>query len=152
MIACLLSEMINNILYKKETQTDGTVVEVDRDIPFRLKYALNKNVTVLDSWVNKYAEYQMYVKAKYGEQTEDGKDVKIVDEDKQKQADEDLTKYLRKEIDVSIYKINDEDIATLMYDDLKFDSNSIKIFTAYLVKDDEYLKELIDITNNFEKE
>ena len=91
-IALALDEICQKLMYSV-VEKDGKKVVVDRELPFRLRYRLNRNRTLLSKDVEFFNKRKALLFAQYGEPTEDGENVVINNEEnlaKYKKAMSDL--------------------------------------------------------------
>ena len=139
--ALVLSEMVNMLLTKKITDSDGKERLIDREIPFRLKYRLTRNKTTLDKDVAKFNEFRLLALAKYGEPTEDGQNVVINDPQKMQEFMAVLMEYLKTEVVHSVQKLDPKDFDEIT-DVISVPEDSIKILLGYLVEDKEFLEDI----------
>lgn len=139
--ALVLSEMVNMLLTKKITDSDGKERLIDRDIPFRLKYRLTRNKATLDKDVAKFNEFRLLALAKYGEPTEDGQNVVINDPQKMQEFMAVLMEYLRIEVVHSVQKLDPKDFDEIT-DVISVPEDSIKVLLGYLVEDKEFLEDI----------
>lgn len=142
-IVYILKDVIDTFLYKTITNEDGTTTQEDRDIPFRLRYRLERNKAGVDKRVSEFEQLKLYYLAEYGEPTEDGKNVEIKDEGKKKQYFEEIMKLLNKETTLSIIRIDPEDIDYIK--DMNMSNDMTKVLIGYMTNDQELLE---DLTNN----
>ena len=139
--ALVLSEMVNMLLTKKITDSDGKERLIDREIPFRLKYRLTRNKATLDKDVAKFNEFRLLALAKYGEPTEDGQNVVINDPQKMQEFMAVLMEYLRIEVVHSVQKLDPKDFDEIT-DVISVPEDSIKVLLGYLVEDKEFLEDI----------
>ena len=139
--ALVLSEMVNMLLTKKITDSDGKERLIDREIPFRLKYRLTRNKTTLDKDVAKFNEFRLLALAKYGEPTEDGQNVVINDPQKMQEFMGVLMEYLKTEVVHSVQKLDPKDFDEIT-DVISVPEDSIKVLLGYLVEDKEFLEDI----------
>ena len=139
--ALVLSEMVNMLLTKKITDSDGKERLIDREIPFRLKYRLTRNKATLDKDVVKCNEFRLLALAKYGEPTEDGQNVVINDPQKMQEFMAVLMEYLRIEVEHSVQKLDPKDFDEIT-DVISVPEDSIKVLLGYLVEDKEFLEDI----------
>ena len=133
--------MVNMLLTKKITDSDGKERLIDREIPFRLKYRLTRNKATLDKDVAKFNEFRLLALAKYGEPTEDGQNVVINDPQKMKEFMAVLMEYLRIEVVHSVQKLDPKDFDEIT-DVISVPEDSIKVLLGYLVEDKEFLEDI----------
>ena len=139
--ALVLSEMVNMLLTKKITDSDGKERLIDREIPFRLKYRLTRNKATLDKDVAKFNEFRLLALAKYGEPTEDGQNVVINDPQKMQEFMAVLMEYLKIEVEHSVQKLDPKDFDEIT-DVISVPEDSIKVLLGYLVEDKEFLEDI----------
>ena len=139
--ALVLSEMVNMLLTKKITDSDGKERLIDREIPFRLKYRLTRNKATLDKDVVKFNEFRLLALAKYGEPTADGQNVVINDPQKMQEFMGVLMEYLKTEVVHSVQKLDPKDFDEIT-DVISVPEDSIKVLLGYLVEDKEFLEDI----------
>ena len=152
-IALILDDCINKILYDEEGN--------ERTLPFKLKYKINKNKSLISKDVSDFEKIKMQLIAIYGEPTADGKEVVVKDPNKVDAFMKAINLLLLQEIDHSITKIEEEDLSTLTMN-INIPYPKLEIFQAYMCDEPELLKELttgakfnIDlpiVPENFEEE
>ena len=152
-IALILDDCINKILYDEEGN--------ERTLPFKLKYKINKNKSLISKDVSDFEKIKMQLIAIYGEPTADGKEVVVKDPNKVDAFMKAINLLLLQEIDHSITKIEEEDLSALTMN-INIPYPKLEIFQAYMCDEPELLKELttgakfnIDlpiVPENFEEE
>lgn len=152
-IALILDDCINKILYDEEGN--------ERTLPFKLKYKINKNKSLISKDVSDFEKIKMQLIAIYGEPTADGKEVVVKDPNKVDAFMKAINLLLLQEIEHSITKIEEEDLSSLTMN-INIPYPKLEIFQAYMCDEPELLKELttgarfnIDlpvVPENFEEE
>ena len=71
--------MVEKLLFTVK-EVDGKRVVVDRELPFRLRYRLNRNRQLLEKDATYFDRQRLILLAKYGERTEDEQNVVIKEE------------------------------------------------------------------------
>lgn len=152
-IALILDDCINKILYDEAGN--------ERTLPFKLKYKINKNKSLISKDVSDFEKIKMQLIAIYGEPTADGKEVVVKDPNKVGAFMKAINLLLLQEIEHSITKIEEEDLSSLTMN-INIPYPKLEIFQAYMCDEPELLKELttgarfnIDlpvVPENFEEE
>lgn len=152
-IALILDDCINKILYDEEGN--------ERTLPFKLKYKINKNKSLISKDVSDFEKIKLQLIAIYGEPTADGKEVVVKDPNKVDAFMKAINLLLLQEIEHSITKIEEEDLSSLTMN-INIPYPKLEIFQAYMCDEPELLRELttgakfnIDlpiVPENFEEE
>jgi len=156
-VSLVLAEVTKMLLYKTITDANGQKVIVDRDIPFKLRYRLNKNKAILDKDVEYFNQQRLLALAKYGEADENAEHVVIKNEEKEKLFKEEISKLVDSEIIRSLTLVSPEELELLEDTDMPISPEAMNIFINYLVddpdlrKDPEYTFEINVHTNIPEK-
>lgn len=132
-IALILDDCINKILYDEEGN--------ERTLPFKLKYKINKNKSLISKDVSDFEKIKMQLIAIYGEPTTDGKEVVVKDPNKVDAFMKAINLLLLQEIEHSITKIEEEDLSSLTMN-INIPYPKLEIFQAYMCDEPELLKEL----------
>lgn len=140
-VSLMLDEMVNALLYK-EVEVDGKKTAVERALPFRLKYRLNRNKATLDKDYKAYEQKSLYLMAKYGELTKDGIHLAITDPEKKKAYTNEMTAALSTVVEHTVVKLSPEDFDEVNDTDLHFSPEMMKILLGYLVDDDAYFEDI----------
>ena len=141
-VSIILSDVINLLLYTKKTAPDGKEYYADRELPFRLRYRLNKNRLLFEKDEREFQNYRLLALAKYGEPTEDGKNVIINDPHKQELFKEELGQILETPVTHSIFRLEPEDIDLVTDTDMNISEDAMALFIGYLTNDPELQKDL----------
>lgn len=136
-IAVILRNMTKEMLIKT---VDGR--ETERKLPFRLTYALNKNLMKLEKDARAFEAQKMVLMAEYGEVTEDEQSVEIKDEEKKKKYEDALKRLWAVPVQHDLYRLNPEDFKNMQDDDLTFPPELMQIYIGYLVDDPELIKDI----------
>ncbi len=131
----VLAEVSKMLLYKTITNADGQQVLVDRDIPFRLRYRLNKDRILFEKDAAKFNQNRMIALAKYGEMDEAGETVSIKDPEKMELFKEEISKLVDSEVTHPIALLSPEDIDLIKDTDMPISPEAMSIFIGYLVDD-----------------
>lgn len=131
----VLAEVSKMLLYKTITNADGQQILVDRDIPFRLRYRLNKDRILFERDAAKFNQNRMIALAKYGEMDEAGETVSIKDSEKMELFKEEISKLVDSEVTHPIALLSPEDIDLIKDTDMPISPEAMSIFIGYLVDD-----------------
>ena len=145
-IALALDEICQKLMYSV-VEKDGKKVVVDRELPFRLRYRLNRNRTLLSKDVEFFNKRKALLFAQYGEPTEDGENVTITNEDnleKYKQAMSDL---LDKEVTHTFFTLAPEDLDMVKDSDILISPEAMSVFVAYMTDDPEIRESFRTVVN-----
>ena len=145
-IALALDEICQKLMYSVVEQ-DGKKVVVDRELPFRLRYRLNRNRTLLSKDVELFNKRKALLFAQYGEPTEDGENVTITNEEnleKYKQAMSDL---LDKEVTHTFFTLAPEDLDLVKDSDILISPEAMSVFVAYMTDDQEIRESFRTVVN-----
>lgn len=138
--ALVLSEIMRKLLYKTVADGNGGKAVVDRDIPFRLRYRLNKNRMMFDRDAAKFDQMRLLALAKYGEPTEDGKSVVIKDPEKEKSFRQEISGLIDQEVTHSITRLDPADFELVKDTDIAISPEAMEVFIYYLVDDPDAVK------------
>ena len=108
-IALALDEICQKLMYSV-VEKDGKKVVVDRELPFRLRYRLNRNRTLLSKDVEFFTKRKALLFAQYGEPTEDGENVVINNEENLAKYKEAMSDLLDKEVSHTFFTLSPEDL------------------------------------------
>lgn len=144
----ILKSMIDAILTKEE-EVAGQKIRVNRNLPFRLSYRLNKNLMIFERDVKAFEFEKTKLLAQFGELNEEGTQVEIKDEEKLKTYNECIQSLLSFHVDHEVIKLEPEDLERINDEDIAFSSDAMKLFIGYLTNDPGLLKE-IETRLNFE--
>ena len=145
-IALALDEICQKLMYSV-VEKDGKKVVVDRELPFRLRYRLSRNRTLLSKDVELFNKRKALLFAQYGEPTEDGENVTITNEDnleKYKQAMSDL---LDKEVTHTFFTLAPEDLDLVKDSDILISPEAMSVFVAYMTDDQEIRESFRTVVN-----
>ena len=145
-IALALDEICQKLMYSV-VETDGQKVVVDRELPFRLRYRLSRNRTLLSKDVELFNKRKALLFAQYGEPTEDGENVTITNEEnleKYKQAMSDL---LDKEVTHTFFTLAPEDLDLVKDSDILISPEAMSVFVAYMTDDQEIRESFRTVVN-----
>lgn len=145
-IAVALDEIIQKLMYSV-VEKDGQKVIVDRELPFRLRYRLNRNRTLLSKDVELFNKRRALLFAQYGEPTEDGTNVAITNEENLAKFKEALSNLLDKEVSHTFYTLAPEDLDTIQDTDILISPEAMSVFIAYMTDDEEIRKSLRTVVN-----
>lgn len=149
---CVLQEVTDKFLFE-DISEEGKTQKKDRDIPFRLRYRLERNKIILDRYREAFEQAKLPYLATYGTLTEDGKNVEVKGSEKQLEYFKHVVRMLNNELDVSIIRIEPEDIDYI--NNMNLTNDETKILIAYMTNDAEILEDLsknIDVKDMQEKE
>lgn len=145
-IALALDEICQKLMYSV-VEKDGQKVVVDRELPFRLRYRLSRNRTLLSKDVELFNKRKALLFAQYGEPTEDGENVTITNEEnleKYKQAMSDL---LDKEVTHTFFTLAPEDLDMVKDSDILISPEAMSVFVAYMTDDPEIRESFRTVVN-----
>lgn len=140
-IAVALDEIIQKLMYSV-VEKDGQKVIVDRELPFRLRYRLNRNRTLLSKDVELFNKRRALLFAQYGEPTEDGQNVTITNEENLAKFKESLSELLDREVSHTFFTLAPEDLDTIQDTDILISPEAMSVFIAYMTDDEEIKKSL----------
>lgn len=141
-ISLIIKDIINEILYVRKTTPDGREYIADRELPFRLRYRLNKNRLVFEKDAQEFHNMRMIALAKYGEATPDGQNVEITDPEKMEMFRQEVSNILDSPVTHSIVKLEPEDIELVSDTDINISPDAMGIFIGYMTNDPELQKDL----------
>lgn len=141
-IAIVLNEVSRLLLYKQKTNENGQPVLVDREIPFRLKYRLNKNRMMLETDVKRFNQSRMIALAKYGEQAPDGENVIITDPVKRQAFEKEISDLIDSQVAHPLNLLDPRDFEVINDTDMPISPEAMSIFTAYMVDDPDFQKDI----------
>lgn len=141
-IAIVLNEVSRLLLYKQKTNENGQPVLVDREIPFRLKYRLNKNRMMLETDVKRFNQSRMIALAKYGEQAPDGENVIITDPVKRQAFEKEISDLIDSQVTHPLNLLDPRDFEVINDTDMPISPEAMSIFTAYMVDDPDFQKDI----------
>ena len=141
-VSLILRDIINELLYCRKTTPEGKEYVVDRELPFRLRYRLNKNRLVFEKDVNEFQNRRLLALAKYGEATPDGKNVVINDPQKQEFFKQEISDLIETPVTHSIIKLEPDDIELVTDTDINLSPDAMGLFIGYMTNDPELQKDL----------
>ena len=145
-IALALDEICQQLMYSV-VEKDGKKVVVDRELPFRLRYRLNRNRTLLSKDVEFFNKRKALLFAQYGEPTEDGENVVINNEENLAKYKEAMSDLLDKEVSHTFFTLSPEDLDMVKDSDILISPEAMSVFIAYMTDDEEVNKSFRTVVN-----
>ena len=145
-IALALDEICQKLMYSV-VEKDGKKVVVDRELPFRLRYRLNRNRTLLSKDVEFFTKRKALLFAQYGEPTEDGENVVINNEENLAKYKEAMSDLLDKEVSHTFFTLSPEDLDMVKDSDILISPEAMSVFIAYMTDDEEVQKTFRRVVN-----
>ena len=145
-IALALDEICQKLMYSV-VEKDGKKVVVDRELPFRLRYRLNRNRTLLSKDVEFFNKRKALLFAQYGEPTEDGENVVINNEENLAKYKEAMSNLLDKEVSHTFFTLSPEDLDMVKDSDILISPEAMSVFIAYMTDDEEVKKSFRTVVN-----
>ena len=145
-IALALDEICQKLMYSV-VEKDGKKVVVDRELPFRLRYRLNRNRTLLSKDVEFFTKRKALLFAQYGEPTEDGENVVINNEENLAKYKEAMSNLLDKEVTHTFFTLAPEDLDLVKDSDILISPEAMSVFIAYMTDDEEVKKSFRTVVN-----
>ena len=145
-IALALDEICQKLMYSV-VEKDGKKVVVDRELPFRLRYRLNRNRTLLSKDVEFFNKIKALLFAQYGEPTEDGENVVINNEENLAKYKEAMSDLLDKEVSHTFFTLSPEDLDMVKDSDILISPEAMSVFIAYMTDDEEVKKSFRTVVN-----
>ena len=145
-IALALDEICQKLMYSV-VEKDGKKVVVDRELPFRLRYRLNRNRTLLSKDVEFFTKRKALLFAQYGEPTEDGENVVINNEENLAKYKEAMSDLLDKEVSHTFFTLSPEDLDMIKDSDILISPEAMSVFIAYMTDDEEVKKSFRTVVN-----
>lgn len=145
-IALALDEICQKLMYSV-VEKDGKKVVVDRELPFRLRYRLNRNRTLLSKDVEFFNKRKALLFAQYGEPTEDGENVVINNEENLAKYKEAMSDLLDKEVSHTFFTLSPEDLDMVKDPDILISPEAMSVFIAYMTDDEEVKKSFRTVVN-----
>ena len=145
-IALALDEICQKLMYSG-VEKDGKKVVVDRELPFRLRYRLSRNRTLLSKDVELFNKRKALLFFFFLEHREDGENVTITNEEnleKYKQAMSDL---LDKEVTHTFFTLAPEDLDLVKDSDILISPEAMSVFVAYMTDDQEIRESFRTVVN-----
>ena len=144
-VSLVLSEMVEKLLFTVK-EIDGKKMVVDRELPFRLRYRLNRNRQLLEKDAQYFDKQRLILMAKYGEPTEDGMNV-IIKEDKQEEYKKAISDLVDSGVEHDIMVLEPEDLTTINDTDINVSPDAMTIFISYMTNDPSLQTELNSSVN-----
>ena len=145
-IALALDEICQKLMYSV-VEKEGKKVVVDRELPFRLRYRLNRNRTLLSKDVEFFTKRKALLFAQYGEPTEDGENVVINNEENLAKYKEAMSDLLDKEVSHTFFTLSPEDLDMVKDSDILISPEAMSVFIAYMTDDEEVKKSFRTVVN-----
>ena len=145
-IALALDEICQKLMYSV-VEKDGKKVVVDRELPFRLRYRLNRNRTLLSKDVEFFTKRKALLFAQYGEPTEDGENVVINNEENLAKYKEAMSDLLDKEVSHTFFTLSPEDLDMVKDSDILISPEAMSVFIAYMTDDQEIRESFRTVVN-----
>lgn len=145
-IALALDEICQKLMYSV-VEKDGKKVVVDRELPFRLRYRLNRNRTLLSKDVEFFTKRKALLFAQYGEPTEDGENVVINNEENLAKYKKAMSDLLDKEVSHTFFTLSPEDLDMVKDSDILISPEAMSVFIAYMTDDEEVKKSFRTVVN-----
>lgn len=145
-IALALDEICQKLMYSV-VEKDGKKVVVDRELPFRLRYRLNRNRTLLSKDVEFFNKRKALLFAQYGEPTEDGENVVINNEENLAKYKKAMSDLLDKEVSHTFFTLSPEDLDMVKDSDILISPEAMSVFIAYMTDDEEVKKSFRTVVN-----
>ena len=145
-IALALDEICQKLMYSV-VEKDGKKVVVDRELPCRLRYRLNRNRTLLSKDVEFFNKRKALLFAQYGEPTEDGENVVINNEENLAKYKEAMSDLLDKEVSHTFFTLSPEDLDMVKDSDILISPEAMSVFIAYMTDDEEVKKSFRTVVN-----
>lgn len=145
-IALALDEICQKLMYSV-VEKDGKKVVVDRELPFRLRYRLNRNRTLLSKDVEFFTKRKALLFAQYGEPTEDGENVVINNEENLAKYKKAMSDLLDKEVSHTFFTLSPEDLDMVRDSDILISPEAMSVFIAYMTDDEEVKKSFRTVVN-----
>ena len=144
-----LKKVCHDILFEKST--GGVVME--RNLPFRLKYRLGKNMTYIDKYAASFMQNQLYFKATFGTENPETHEIEF-DEEGKKKFEQAIRLLLGTKVTINVTTLEPEDIELLTHNTVAT-VEDIRIFTAFMMNEPEFFKDInsqvgIDLTKILE--
>lgn len=141
-VSLILGDVTNLLLYTKKKGPDGKEYYADRELPFRLRYRLNKNRLLFEKDSREFQKQRLFALAKYGEATPEGDNVTINDPQKQELFKQEITKMLDIPVSHNIVEIEPEDLDLVKDTDIEISPDAMALFIGYMTNDPELQKDL----------
>ena len=141
-VSLILGDVTNLLLYTKKKGPDGKDYYVDRELPFRLRYRLNKNRLLFEKDSKEFQKQRLFALAKYGEATPEGDNVTINDPQKQELFRQEIARILDIPVSHNIIGIEPEDLDLVKDTDIEISPDAMALFIGYMTNDPELQKDL----------
>ena len=141
-VSLILGDVTNLLLYTKKKGPDGKEYYADRELPFRLRYRLNKNRLLFEKDSREFQKQRLFALAKYGEATPEGDNVTINDHQKQELFKQEIAKMLDIPVSHNIVEIEPEDLDLVKDTDIEISPDAMALFIGYMTNDPELQKDL----------
>lgn len=145
-IALALDEICQKLMYSV-VEKDGQKVVVDRELPFRLRYRLSRNRTLLSKDVELFNKRKALLFAQYGEPTEDGENVTITNEENLEKYKQAMSNLLDKEVTHTFFTLAPEDLDLVKDSDILISPEAMSVFVAYMTDDQEIRESFRTVVN-----
>lgn len=145
-IALALDEICQKLMYSV-VEKDGQKVVVNRELPFRLRYRLSRNRTLLSKDVELFNKRKALLFAQYGEPTEDGENVTITNEENLEKYKHAMNTLLDKEVTHTFFTLAPEDLDMVKDSDILISPEAMQVFIAYMTDDQEIKESLRTLVN-----
>lgn len=142
--ALMLKDIANKLLYKTEMK-DEKLVQVERELPFRLKYRLGRNMAGIDRDVKFFETQRALLLSELG--TASNGYYEITDEESFQKFQIAIQQILSYKTPHSIMRIDPIDI-DLITDSINISYEEIKVFMGYMCDEPEVF-ETISVETNF---
>ena len=131
-----LKRVCDDILFEKNAS--GIVTE--RNLPFRLKYRLGKNMTYIDKYSSSFMQNQLYFKATFGTENPETHEIEL-DEEGKKKFRQAIRLLLGTKVTINVTTLEPEDIELLTHNTAAT-VEDIRIFTAFMMSEPEFFKDI----------
>lgn len=139
-VSLVLNEISEKLLFAVK-EIDGKKMVVDRELPFRLRYRLNRNYEVLSKDAKYFDMQRMLLMAKYGNPTEDGKNV-VIPEDKQEEYRERIGDLIDSVVEHTIMTLEPDDLVLINDTDITVSPDAMAVFIGYMTNDPAFTEEI----------
>lgn len=141
----VISQIIDTFLHKTIKRDDGTEVTIDRDLPFRLRYRLERNLDPLRKYMVQVESTKTVCLAKFGTYDEETQSVKLEGDEAKKAYMTKFKELMNLDIDLEIIPIEEEDLDLI--EGLKVEEISndmIRVLINYMIGDQPLLTDLAE--------
>ena len=139
-VSLVLNEMVEKLLFTVK-EVDGKRVVVDRELPFRLRYRLNRNRQLLEKDATYFDRQRLILLAKYGEPTEDEQNV-VIKEEYQEDYKKAISDLIDSTVEHNLMALEPEDLALINDTDINVSPDAMTIFIGYMTNDPSLHEEL----------